>query len=124
MAKGFVYLTTVVDWASSKVFAAKMAITLEACHAVDVLGQAFKQYGKPEIVNTDQDTQFTAKAFVDPVQNQGCQLGMDGRGAWRDNVFGDRRRRAVKMSRFIHRLTIPSAKRLIRFDIISNYVQP
>jgi putative transposase len=54
MAKGFVYLTAVVDWASRKVLAAKMAITLEACHAVAVLERAFRRYGKPEIVNTDQ----------------------------------------------------------------------
>jgi putative transposase len=87
MAKGFVYLTAVVDWASRKVLAAKVAITLEACHAVAVLERAFRRYGKPEIVNTDQGSQFTAKAFVDAVKNQGCQLSMDGRGACRPN-FG------------------------------------
>lgn len=76
-----------------------MAITLEACHAVDVLEQAFRQYGKPEIVNTDQSSQFTAKAFVDAVKNQRCQLGMVGRGAWRDNVFVERLRRSVKYER-------------------------
>ena len=54
MAKGFVYLTAVVDWASRKVLAAKIAITLEACHAVDVLQEAFNHHGIPEIVNTDQ----------------------------------------------------------------------
>ena len=54
MAKGFVYLTAVVDWASRRVLAAKVAITLEACHAVDVLQDAFSRHGRPEIVNTDQ----------------------------------------------------------------------
>ncbi len=99
MSKGFAYLTAVVDWASRKVLAAKVAITLEACHAVDVLEQAFRQYGKPEIVNTDQGSQFTAKAFVEAVKSQGCQLSMDGRGAWRDNVFVERLWRSVKYER-------------------------
>lgn len=54
LAKGFAYLTAVVDWATRKVLAAKVAITLDACHAVDVLEQAFKRYGRPDIVNTDQ----------------------------------------------------------------------
>jgi putative transposase len=54
MAKGFVYLTAVVDWASRRVLAAKVAITLEACHAVEVLQEAFNRHGRPEIVNTDQ----------------------------------------------------------------------
>jgi putative transposase len=54
MDKGFVYLTAVVDWASRRVLAAKVAITLEACHAVEVLQEAFNRHGRPEIVNTDQ----------------------------------------------------------------------
>ena len=58
MAKGFVYLIAVIDWASRKVLAAKIAITLEACHAVDVLQEAFSHHGAPEIVNTDQGSQF------------------------------------------------------------------
>ena len=103
LAKGFVYLTAVLDWASRKVLAAKVAITLEACHAVDVLEQAFKRHGKPEIVNTDQGSQFTAKAFVEAVKGQGCQLSMDGRGAWRDNVFVERLWRSVKYERvYLH----------------------
>lgn len=81
LAKGFAYLTAVVDWASRKVFAAKLVITLEAYHAVDVLEDAFRRYGIPEIVNTDQGSQFTAKAFVDIVLENGCRLNMDRRGA-------------------------------------------
>jgi putative transposase len=96
LAKGSAYLTAVVDWASRKVLAAKLAITLEACHAVEVLEQAFRQYGTPEIVNTDQGSQFTAQAFVDTVLENGCRLSMDGRGAWRDNVFVERVWRSVK----------------------------
>jgi putative transposase len=96
MAKGFVYLTAVIDWASRKVLAAKVAITLESCHAVDVLEEAFSRYGVTEIVNTDQGSQFTAKAFVDAVKGKGCLFSMDGRGAWRDNVFVERLWKSVK----------------------------
>lgn len=96
MAKGFVYLTAVVDWASRKVLAAKIAITLEACHAVDVLNEAFARHGMPEIINTDQGSQFTAFEFVETVKSRGCRLSMDGRGAWRDNIFVERLWRTVK----------------------------
>ena len=96
MAKGFVYLTAVMDWASRKVLASRVAITLEACHAVDVLHEAFTRHGTPEIVNTDQGRQFTAQAFVHAVKDRGCHLSMDGRGAWRDNVFVERLWKSVK----------------------------
>jgi putative transposase len=100
MAKGFVYLTAVVDWASRKVLAAKVAITLEACHAVDVLQEAFTHHGKPEIVNTDQGSQFTADEFVQLVKgNNGCKISMDGRGAWRDNVIVERLWKSLKYER-------------------------
>ena len=99
MARGFVYLTAVVDVASRRVLAHKVAITLEACHARDVIEQAFARWGTPEIVNTDQGSQFTAAEFTDVVLAQGCQLSMDGRGAWRDNVFVERLWRSVKYER-------------------------
>jgi putative transposase len=96
MAKGFVSLTAVMDWASRKVLASRVAITLEACHAVDVLHEAFTRHGTPEMVNTDQGSQFTAQAFVHAVKDRGCHLSMDGRGAWRDNVFVERLWKSVK----------------------------
>ena len=99
MARGFVYLTAVVDVASRQVLAHKVAITLEACHATQVLEQAFARYGTPEIVNTDQGSQFTAEEFTKVVLEKGCQLSMDGRGAWRDNVFLERLWRSVKYER-------------------------
>ena len=103
MAKGFVYLTAVVDWASRKVLAAKVAITLETCHAVDVLQEAFTRYGKPEMVNTDQGSQFSAQEFVHAVKEQGCKFSMEGRGAWRDNVFVERLWKSVKYERvYLH----------------------
>jgi len=99
MARGFVYLTAVVDVASRRVLAHKVAITLEAIHAKEVLEQAFAQYGVPEIVNTDQGSQFTAEEFTNAVLAKGCKLSMDGRGAWRDNVFVERLWRRVKYER-------------------------
>jgi putative transposase len=99
MARGFVYLTAVVDVFSRKVLAHKVAITLEACHAKEIVEQAFAKYGVPEIVNTDQGSQFTAIEFTDVVLGAGCKLSMDGRGAWRDNVFVERLWRSVKYER-------------------------
>ena len=99
MARGFVYLTAVVDVASRCVLAHKVAITLEAVHAREVIEQAFARYGAPEIVNTDQGSQFTATEFTDAVLARGCRLSMDGRGAWRDNVFVERLWRSVKYER-------------------------
>jgi putative transposase len=99
MARGFVYLTAVVDVYSRRILAHRTAITLEACHAVDALEEAYKRFGKPEIVNTDQGSQFTAQSFVDAVLNNGVKLSMDGRGAWRDNVFVERVWRTIKYER-------------------------
>jgi putative transposase len=76
-----------------------VAITLEACHAVDVLQEGFNHHGSPEIVNTDQGSQFTATEFVKAVKDRGCRFSMDGRGVWRDNVFIKRIWKSVKYER-------------------------
>ncbi len=99
MAQGFVYLTAVVDVASRRVLAHKLATTLEAHHAVEIMEQAFTRYGTPEIVNTDQGSQFTATEFVEVVAKCGAALSMDGKVAWRDNVFVERLWRTVKYER-------------------------
>jgi putative transposase len=99
MARGFVYLTAVVDVASRRVLAHKVAITLEACHAREIMQEALAKYGTPEIVNVDQGSQFTAEEFTSVVLAAGCKLSMDGRGAWRDNVFVERVWRSVKYER-------------------------
>jgi putative transposase len=116
MREGFVYLTAVIDWASRKVLAHKVAITLEACHAVEVLEEAISKFGVPEMVNTDQGSQFTASAFVDVVLASGAKLSMDGKGAWRDNVFVERLWRSVKYEEvFLHAYeTVFDAKAGIR----------
>lgn len=96
MPQGFVYLTAVLDIASRKVLSHKVATTMEASHAVELVQHAINRYGAPEIINTDQGSQFTAQAFVDVVHGCGAQLSMDGRGAWRDNVFVERLWRSIK----------------------------
>jgi putative transposase len=99
MAKGFVYLTAVVDVASRRALTHKVAVTLEACHAREIIEEAFAKYGLPDIVNTDQGSQFTAEEFTNAVLSKGVKLSMDGRGAWRDNVFVERMWRSVKYER-------------------------
>ena len=113
MEKGFVYLTAVIDVASRRVLAHKTATTLEACHTVEIIEQAFMKFGTPEIVNTDQGSQFTASEFANAVLKRGCKLSMDGRGAWRDNVFVERLWRSVKYERVYLRAydTVSQARR-------------
>ena len=96
MRQGFVYLTAIVDVATRRVMAHKVATSLEAGHAKEILQEALAKYGAPEIVNTDQGSQFTAQEFTQVVLACGAKLSMDGRGAWRDNVFVERLWRSVK----------------------------
>ena len=90
MARDFVFLTAVVDVASRQILTRKVAITLEACHAVEIIEEAFARFGLPEIVKTDQGSQFTAGDFTNAVLNNVCKLSMDGRGAWFDDIFVER----------------------------------
>jgi len=71
----------------------------DGSHAVEVIEQAFAKFGIPEIVNTDQGSQFTAEDFTDAVLKRGCKLSMDGKGAWTDNVFVQRLWRSAKYER-------------------------
>ena len=122
MPRGFVYLTAVVDVASRRVLAHRVAITLEAIHAREVIEQALAQYGTPEIVNTDQGGQFTAEEFTRVVLAAGCKLSMDGRGAWRDNVFVERLWRSVKYERvYLKAYDSVSAARADIADYLSWY---
>ncbi len=122
MAKGFVYLAAVMDWFSRRIMAAKVAITLEACHAVEVLQEAFSRHGVPEIVNTGQGSQFTANGFVQAVTNRGCKPSMGGRGAWRDNVFVERFWRSVKQERVcLHAWETVSPARASIMDYVNWY---
>jgi putative transposase len=96
MARGFVYLAVVLDWFSRRVLSWRVSITMEAAFCVEALEDALARYGKPEILNTDQGSQFTGVAFTGVLIKNGIAVSMDGKGAWRDNVFVERLWRSVK----------------------------
>ena len=96
MARGFVYLAVVLDWASRRVLAWRLSITMEASFCVETLEDALARHGKPEIFNTDQGSQFTGTAFTGVLIKNDIAISMDGKGAWRDNVFVERLWRSVK----------------------------
>ncbi|HIB84685.1 MAG TPA: IS3 family transposase, partial [Chromatiaceae bacterium] len=96
MARGFVYLAAVVDWATRKVLSWRLSITMDVQFCLDVVQEAIDTYGKPEIFNTDQGSQFTSFAFTDLLKQNGIQISMDGKGCWRDNVFVERLWRTIK----------------------------
>src|ERR1700677_4985782 len=90
MARGFVYLTAVVDWFSRRVLSHRVSIMLEAAFCVEALEEALAKHGTPGIFNTDQGSQFTSEAFTSVLIASQISISMDGKGAWRDNVFVER----------------------------------
>ncbi|MEH2567862.1 putative transposase [Bradyrhizobium sp. AZCC 2289] len=96
MARGFVYLAVVLDWATRRVLSWRLSITMEAAFCIETLEDALARHGKPEIFNTDQGSQFTGAAFTGALASNGIAISMDGKGAWRDNVFVERLWRSVK----------------------------
>jgi len=96
MRHGFLYLVAVLDWATRRVLAWRLSNSLTVDFCLDALEAAIRAYGRPEILNTDQGSQFTGTAFVAVVQQHGISLSMDGKGAWRDNLFIERLWKSVK----------------------------
>jgi putative transposase len=96
MARGFVYLAVVLDWFSRRVLSWRVSITMEAAFCVETLEDALARHGEPEIFNTDQGSQFTGAAFTGVLIKNGIAISMDGKGAWRDNVFVERLWRSLK----------------------------
>jgi putative transposase len=96
MAKGFVYLAVVLDWFSRRVLAWRVSITMETSFCIETLTDALAKHGKPDIFNTDQGSQLTCEAFTDVLHKHDIKISMDGKGAWRDNVFIERLWRTVK----------------------------
>jgi len=96
MKSGFVYFAAVMDWHSRRVLSFRLSNTMTADFCVDAFEDAVSRYGAPEILNTDQGSQFTSVEFVAAVGATGTLQSMDGRGAWRDNVFIDRLWRSLK----------------------------
>jgi len=96
MARGFVYLVAVIDWATRKVLSWRISNTLTSDFCIDALHEALSRYGTPEIFNTDQGSQFTSLAFISVLKEHGIQISMDGKGCWRDNVFVERLWKSIK----------------------------
>ncbi|MYV88609.1 DDE-type integrase/transposase/recombinase, partial [Bradyrhizobium japonicum] len=94
--RGFVYLAAVVDVFSRRVLAHRVSITMEAAFCVQAVQEALAKHGRPEIFNTDQGSQFTSLEFTDVLLDAKIAISMDGKGAWRDNVFVERLWRTVK----------------------------
>ncbi len=96
MKRGFIYFVAVMDWYSRKILSWRLSNTMPADFCVEALEKALGNYGAPEIINTDQGSQFTSEEFVSTVHASGALLSMDGKGAWRDNVFIERFWRTLK----------------------------
>lgn len=96
MNKGFIYLAAVLDWATRRVLAWRLSNSMTADFCIKAVEAAIRDYGTPEIFNTDQGSQFTDSDFVGLLENHNIQISMDGKGSWRDNVFVERLWKSVK----------------------------
>ncbi|MBB6413715.1 putative transposase [Mesorhizobium sangaii] len=127
MARGFVYLAAVVDWFSRRVLAWRLSITLEAAFCIEAVEEALARYGTPDIFNTDQGSQFTSIDFIKTLTDADVKISMDGKGAWRDNVFVERLWRTIKYEEvYLHACTsVPEARTAIaRYLIFYNTRRP
>ena len=96
MKRGFVYLAAVIDWFTRRVLAWRISITMEVDFCIEAVEEAIARHGRPQIFNTDQGSQFTSTAFTGLLADNKIAISMDGKGAWRDNVFVERLWRSVK----------------------------
>jgi putative transposase len=113
MARGFCYLTVVMDWASRRVLSWRLSNTLDASFCIEALEEALEHYPAPDIFNSDQGAQFTSEGFTGLLASHGIQISMDGRGRWLDNVFIERLWRSVKYEEVYLKAyeSIPEARR-------------
>ena len=96
MAKGFLYLVVIMDWVSRAVLAWRLSNTLGADFCVEALEAALARYGRPEIFNTDQASQFTSEDFTGVLKAHEIMISMDGKGRCMDNIFVERLWRSLK----------------------------
>ena len=96
MDRGFLYLAAIMDWFARRILAWRLSITLEVDFCIEAVDEALRLHGRPEIFNTDQGSQFTSDAFTEVLIDNGIAISMDGKGAWRDNVFLERFWRTLK----------------------------
>jgi putative transposase len=127
MARGFVYLAAVIDWFTRRVLSWRLSITLEADFCIEAVEEALARHGKPNIFNTDQGSQFTSIAFTQVLKDAKIAISMDGRGAWRDNVFVERLWRTIKYEEvYLHAYRdVPEARAAIgKYLIFYNTKRP
>ena len=104
--RGFLYLVAIMDWATRHVLAWRLSNTIDARFCVEALAEAMTRYGKPEIFNTDQGSQFTSLDFTGPLKDAEIKISMDGRGRCMDNIFIERLWRSLKYEAvYLHELT-------------------
>jgi putative transposase len=104
--RGFLYLVAIMDWATRHVLSWRLSNTMDSGFCVEALAEALARYGKPEIFNTDQGSQFTSFDFTDLLKDAGVTISMDGRGRYMDNIFIERLWRSLKYeSVYLHELT-------------------
>jgi putative transposase len=127
MARGFVYLAAVIDWHSRKVLAWRLSISMDTAICTEAVEEAIARYGKPEIFNTDQGSQFTSNEFTGLLHGHGIRISMDGKGCWRDNVFVERLWRSIKYEEvYLHAYETVSAARegIGRYIVFYNTRRP
>lgn len=109
---GFCYLVVIMDWYSRCVLSWRVSNSLHDEFCVSALKEALRKYGKPEIFNTDQGSQYTGKEFTDVLKDHNIQISMDGKGRWADNVIVERFFRTVKYNDIFIRdyKTIPDVR--------------
>ena len=114
--RGFLYLVAIMDWATRQVLAWRLSNTMDARFCVEALDEALARYGRPEIFNTDQGSQFTSLDFTGVLKDAGVAISMDGRGRYMDNIFIERLWRSLKYEAvYLHELTDGfKAERVIR----------
>jgi putative transposase len=96
MATDVIYLAAVVDWHTRSVMSWRSSVSMDTHFSFAAVEDAIEKYGKPDIMNTDQGSQFTSEAFTGLIKDNDIKISMDGKGAWRDSVFVERLRRYVK----------------------------
>ena len=96
IGRGFLYMVAILDWASRAVLAWRLSNTMDVGFCLAALEEALARFGKPEIFNTDQGSQFTSGDFTGMLVGAGIRISMDGRGRWIDNVFIERLWRSLK----------------------------
>jgi len=113
LARGFCYLAAVMDWASRRVLSWRLSNTLDASFCIEALEEALERFPTPEIMNTDQGSQFSSEGFTSLLSSQGIRISMDGRGRWLDNIFIERLWRSVKYEEVYLKAyeSIPEARR-------------